>query len=161
MSEEDNPNMSTPVLTAEETQATIVNNLPPIDHHDEIVEEVGPNSIRLRLPFNPAFVGAEPWQTGKGKVFSGPMVMGFADTAMYCCVMVAVAYDVIPVMINLTISFVEPALEEDLIADARIVRRGGRLHYVACWLRSESKQSPCAHITSTYRVAQYKHRNRE
>ena len=160
MSEGDNENLKPPVLTPEEAQATIVNNLPPIDHHGEVVEEVGPDSIRIRLPFDPAFVGAEPWQTGKGKVFSGPMVMGFADTAMYCCVMAAMGLDVIPVMISLNISFVEPALEEDLIADARIVRRGGRLHYLECWLRSESKQSPCAHITSTYRVAQYNHQQR-
>jgi len=41
----------------------------------------------------------------------------------------------------------------DLIAEARIVRRGGRLHYLECWLSSEGEATPCAHITSTYRVS--------
>jgi acyl-coenzyme A thioesterase PaaI-like protein len=57
------------------------------------------------------------------------------------------------VMANLNITFLRPARARDLIAEARIVRRGGRLHYVECWLTSDGEQGPCAHITSTYRVA--------
>ena len=34
-------------------------------------------------------MGAELWQNGSGGVFSGPMVMGFADTTMYGCVLAA------------------------------------------------------------------------
>jgi uncharacterized protein (TIGR00369 family) len=117
------------------------------------VEHVGRNSIRLRLPYNSAFMGAEPWQDGSGQVFSGPVVMGFADTAMYCCVMAALGAEVIPVMANLTITFLRPARASDLIAEARIVRRGSRLSYLECWLKSDGETEPCAHITSTYRVA--------
>jgi acyl-coenzyme A thioesterase PaaI-like protein len=98
-------------------------------------------------------MGTEPWQDGSGRVFSGPMVMGFADTAMYCCVMGAMGEHVIPVMANLSITFLRPALAKDLIAEARIVRRGGRLHYLECWLTSDGESEPCAHITSTYRVS--------
>ena len=54
--------------------------------------------------------------------------MGFADTAMYCCVMAAMGPDVIPVMVTLNIAFLRPVGASDLIAEARIVRRGGRLH---------------------------------
>jgi acyl-coenzyme A thioesterase PaaI-like protein len=140
-------------LTAKQVERIIATNLPPVDHHGEIVEAVGPDSIRIRLPFRAEYVGAEPWQDGSGQVFSGPMVMGFADTAMYCCVMAAMGMDVIPVMANLTITFLRPARATDLIADARIVRRGRRLHYLECWLRSEGSTEPCAHITSTYRVS--------
>lgn len=143
----------TPALTPKEAERTIVENLPPVDHHGEIVEAVGPDSIRVRLPFDPRFVGTEPWQNGSGQVFSGPMVMGFADTAMYCCVMAAMGWGVIPVMVNFNINFVRPAQARDLIADARIVRRGGRLHYLECWLTSDGDPDPCAHITSTYRVS--------
>ncbi|PZS27652.1 MAG: thioesterase [Pseudonocardiales bacterium] len=142
-----------PVLSAEAAQQTITINLPPIDHHGEVVENVGPNSIRVRLPYKADFMGAEPWQDGSGQVFSGPMVMGFADTAMYCCVMAALGSDVIPVMTNLNITFLRPAQATDLIAEARIVRRGSRLHYLECWLASDGDHQPCAHITSTYRVA--------
>ncbi len=140
-------------LMAEQAERTITTNLPPIDHHGEIVEAVGHDSIRVRLPFKPAYVGAEPWQDGSGQVFSGPMLMGFADTAMYCCVMAAMGLGVIPVMVNLNVSFLRPARAADLIADARIVRRGGRLHYLECWLRSNGTAEPCAHVTSTYRVS--------
>jgi len=142
-----------PLLTAKEVELAITKNLPPIDHHNEIVEDVGRDSIRIRLPFNGDFVGTEPWQDGTGKVFSGPMVMGFADTAMYCCVLAAMGMEVIPVMINLSIAFIRRTRASDLIAEARIVRRGGRLHYLECWLTSAGEAEPCAHITSTYRVA--------
>lgn len=40
-----------PSLTAKEAEETITANLPPIDHHGETVETVGPNSLRMRLPF--------------------------------------------------------------------------------------------------------------
>jgi acyl-coenzyme A thioesterase PaaI-like protein len=72
---------------------------------------------------------------------------------MYCCVMAAMGTDVIPVMANLNITFLRPARESDLIAEARIVRRGGRLHYLECWLTSDGEAEPGAHITSTYRVS--------
>jgi uncharacterized protein (TIGR00369 family) len=142
----------TPALSAKEAENMITTNLPPIDHHGETVEQVGRNSIRLRLPYDRKFMGTEPWQDDSGQVFSGPMVMGFADTAMYCCVMAAMGTGVIPVMANLNITFLRPARAADLIAEARIVRRGGRLHYLECWLTSEGEAEPCAPITSTYRV---------
>jgi acyl-coenzyme A thioesterase PaaI-like protein len=142
-----------PALTAKQAESMITKNLPPSDHHGEIVEQVGKNSIRVRLPYQTKFMGSEPWQDNSGRVFSGPMVMGFADTAMYCCVMAAMGPDVIPVMANLSITFLRPAREADLIAEARIVRRGGRLHYLECWLTSDGETEPCAHVTSTYRVA--------
>lgn len=140
-------------LTAAETEALVVRNLPRVDHHGEVVEAVGGDAIRVRLPFRSEFMGDEPWQDGSGRVFSGPMVMGFADTAMYACVLAALGEDVIPVMANYAITFLRPAREADLIAEARIVRRGARLYYLECWLTSDGDLEPCAHITSTYRVA--------
>lgn len=145
-----------PVLTPKDAESAITRNLPPIDHHGEIVEEVGPDSLRIRLPFRREFMGTEPWQDGSGRVFSGPIVMGFADTAMYVCVMAALGWNAIPVMANLNVTFLRPAREADLVAQARIVRRGARLYYLECWLTSQGDDEPCAHITSTYRVSQHK-----
>jgi uncharacterized protein (TIGR00369 family) len=142
-----------PALSAKEAERMIIKNLPPIDHLGERVEQVGKDSIRVRLPYRSEFMGAEPWQDGSGRVFSGPIVMGFADTTMYCCVMAALGADVIPVMANLNITFLRPARASDLIAEARIVRRGSRLYYLECWLTSDGEPEPCAHITSTYRVS--------
>src|ERR1700704_1543523 len=120
---------ATPALSAAQAERTITTNLPPVDHHGEIVETVGPDTLRVRLPFKPEYLGAEPWQDGSGRVFSGPMVMGFADTAMYCCVMAAMGTEVIPVMANFNVTFLRPARATDLIAEVRIVRRGGRPPY--------------------------------
>ena len=142
-----------PALTPKEVEQAIIENLPPIDHHGDIVEEVGPDTLRIRLPFDQKYVGTEVWGDSAGLVYSGPMVMGFADTAMYACVMAAMGRDVIPVMINININFIRPAAAQDLIAEARIVRRGGRMHYLECWLTSDGEPEPCAHVTSTYRVA--------
>lgn len=153
MRETNAPHELAPALTTAETERMIIKNLPPVDHHGERVEHIGSDAIRVRLPYNSAFMGAEPWQDGSGQVFSGPVVMGFADTAMYACVLAAFGPNVIPVMANLTITFLRPARAADLIADARIVRRGGRLSYLECWLRSDGETAPCAHITSTYRVS--------
>lgn len=153
MRDRPNPPRAEAALSAEETRRTILENLPRVDHHGEIVERVGGDAIRVRLPYREEFMGSEPWQDGSGRVFSGPMVMGFADTAMYCCVMAAMGKDVIPVMATFSIAFLRPARAADLVAEARIVRRGGRLHYLECWLTSEGESEPCAHVTSTYRVA--------
>ena len=141
-----------PQLSAKDVEQLIVEHLPSVDHHGEVVEEVGLDSIRLRLPFKSEFAGAVAWQGSNVRVYSGPLVMGFADTSMYCCVVAALGRDVIPVMVAFNITFVRPARERDLIAEARIVRRGSRLHYLECWLKSEGEEEPCAHITSTYRV---------
>jgi len=153
MREHENANSVVPRMNADQVERAIIENLPSIDHHGEIVESVGPNSIRIRLPYRQAFMGAELWQNGQGGVFSGPMVMGVADTTMYGCVLAAMGPGVIPVMATFNITFLRPASASDLIAEARIVRRGGRLHYLECWLTADGEQEPCAHITSTYRVA--------
>jgi acyl-coenzyme A thioesterase PaaI-like protein len=153
MSLESTANEIAPMLTAAQAERTITTNLPRVDHHGEIVEAVGPDALRMRLPFKPDFLGTEPWQDGTGRVFSGPMIMGLADTAMYCCVMATMGLDVIPVMANINVTFIRPARAADLIAEVRIVRRGGRLHYLECWLRSDGEPAPCAHATSTYRIS--------
>lgn len=153
MKEQVDPLVVDSSLTAAQAERLIVQNLPPIDHHGEIVEEVGHDSIRVRLPYKQEYMGTELWQDGVGRVFSGPMVMGFADTTMYCCVMAAMGANVIPVMATFNITFLRPAKAGDLIAEARIVRRGRRLHYLESWLRSQGEREPCAHITSTYRVS--------
>ena len=103
-------------------------------------------------------MGTELWQDGSGGVFSGPMVMGLADTTMYGCALAAQGPDAIPVMATFNITFLRPARATDLIAEARIVRRGGRLYYLECWLTSDGEPEPCAHITSTYRLAARRHR---
>ena len=145
--------MTQPTISAEDLERLLVTRLPEVDHHGEVVERVGSGEVSIRLPFQPAFVGAEQWQDGSGAVFSGPVLMAMADTAMYCAAIAASGADTIPVMVTLNISFLQPAGPVDLIAAARVVRQGKRLSHLECWLTSDGAAAPCAHVTATYRIA--------
>ncbi len=123
-----------------------------MDHHGEIVEEVTGDSLRLRLPFDENFVGDDVWDKSDLRVFSGPMVMALADTAMYACCLAGFGPDVVPVMQSYTINFLRPALAADLTAEARIVRRGKRSSYLECWLTSDGAPEAASHVTSVYAI---------
>ena len=45
--------------------------------------------------------------------------MGFADTAMYAYVHAALGPRVLPVIANLTVTFLRPAAAADLVAEAK------------------------------------------
>lgn len=137
-------------MTESELKRVLVANLPAVDQHDEIVEDAGPDHVRLRLPFRPEHLGTDVWKHTGGVVYSGPMMMGFADTAMYACCHCALGPDVVPVIATLTITFLRPAGAVDLLAEARLVRRGKRLAYLETYLYSDGTAEPIGHVTSTY-----------
>jgi acyl-coenzyme A thioesterase PaaI-like protein len=139
-------------LSESELKDILLKNLPAIDQHSEVVERVGLGEVRLRLPFRKEYLGADVWGNTGGVVYSGPIVMGFADTAMYGCIHAALGRDVIPVIATLTITFLRPAAAADLIAETRIIRRGKRLVYLEAYLYSEGDAEPVAHVTSTYAI---------
>jgi acyl-coenzyme A thioesterase PaaI-like protein len=139
-------------MTELELKDVISKNLPAIDQHGEVVERVGLGEVRLRLPFRKEYLGADVWGNTGDAVYSGPMVMGFADTAMYSCIHTALECGVVPVIATLTITFLRPAATADLIAEARIIRRGKRLVYLETYLYSEGEVEPIGHATSTYAV---------
>ncbi len=137
-------------LTETEVKALIVSNLPPVDQHDEIVEAVGEGWIRLRLPFRQDYLGTDPWLQTDGVVFSGPQMMGFAETVMYSCVHGTLGRDVIVITANLMVTFLRPAKAMDIIGNGRLIRAGKRHAYVEAYLYSEGDPEPLAHVTSTY-----------
>lgn len=137
-------------LSIAEVKQLLVTNLPPSDQHNEIVEAVGKGSLRMRLPFTPAYLGADIWQHTGARVFSGPMTLGFAETAMFACVHGTLGRYLIAVTTNLTATFLRPAPAADLIAEARLVRAGKRHVYVETSLYSDGEPNPIAHVTATY-----------
>lgn len=141
-----------PNLTEWELKDVLSKNLSAIDQHYETIESVGDGEVRLRLPFRKEYLGADVWGNTGGVVYSGPMVMGFADTAMYACILAALGRDVIPVIVTLTITFLRPAAAADLIAQARIIRRGKRLVYLETYLYSDGNTEPIGHVVSTYAI---------
>ncbi len=140
-------------LTPEEVQAAL-RKLPVIDHHGELVEQVGDGQLRMRLPFRREYMGRDIWQQSGGYVYSGPMVLGFADTAMYGCIVGTFGGKVLGIIQTMTINFLQPAKEADLIAEVRIVRRGRRSIYLETFLSSDGDADPVAHVTATAVIRQ-------
>ena len=137
-----------PILTIEEVQAAL-GKLPVVDHHDEIVEYVGDGELRMRLPFRREYMGRDVWKGSGANVYSGPMVLGFADTAMYACIVGTFGGKVLGIIQTMTTNFLRPARDTDLIAQVRISRRGKRSIYLEAWLFSDGDTEPAAHVTST------------
>lgn len=138
------------MLDNADIQNIIATKLPAVDQHEEIVERVTEGEVRIRVPFKREYVGRDAWGKDGGLVYSGPMVMGLADTAMYACIHAAVGRDCVPVIVTLTASFLRPAKAADLTAQARIVRRGRRLAYLEATLSSDGAPEPVAHVVATY-----------
>ena len=137
-----------PTLNVDDVQAALMK-LPVIDHHDEVVEFVGDGQLRMRLPFKRQYVGGDVWRDSRHGVYSGPMVLGFADTAMYGCIAGTFGGKILGIVQTMTINFLCPAKEADLIADVRIVRRGKRSVYLETFLYSGGDTAPVAHVTAT------------
>ncbi|MEK6568850.1 MAG: PaaI family thioesterase, partial [candidate division NC10 bacterium] len=142
-----------PTLTPEEVQAAL-RKLPVIDHHDEVVEHVGDGQVRMRLPFRRAYMGRDVWKQNGGYVYSGPMVLGFADTAMYGCIVGTFGGKVLGIIQTMTTNFLRPAREADLIAHVKILRRGKRSIYLETFLFSDGDTDPVAHVTATAVIRQ-------
>ena len=139
-----------PDLTCRDLEIVIVEKLPLIDHNSEVAEHVSKTAIRIRMPFRPEYMGQDIWQDSGHGVFSGPKVMGLADTSMYVCMHAALGKDVVAVLSNLVITFLRPALAKDLIAEAKIIRIGRRLAYLETYLFSDGSTDPVAHATSSF-----------
>jgi acyl-coenzyme A thioesterase PaaI-like protein len=142
-----------PTLTPEEVEAAL-KKLPVIDHHDEVVEHVGDGQVRMRLPFRREYMGRDVWKHGEGYVYSGPMVLGFADTAMYGCIVGTFGRKVLGIVQTMTTNFLRPAKEADLIAHVKILRRGKRSIYLETFLFSNGDTDPVAHVTATAVIRQ-------
>ena len=142
-----------PTLTPEEVKSAL-RKLPIIDHHDEVVEHVGDGQVRMRLPFRREYMGRDVWKHSGGYMYSGPMVLGFADTAMYGCIVGTFGGKVLGIVQTMTTNFLRPAKEADLIAHVKILRRGKRSIYLETFLFSDGDTDPVAHVTATAVIRQ-------
>jgi hypothetical protein len=88
-------------LSCADLENVIIEKLPPVDHNGEIVERAARDSIRIRMPYQPEYMGNDIWQNSGSGVFSGPKVMGLADSSMYVCLHAALGRNVVAVLSNL------------------------------------------------------------
>ena len=142
-----------PILTPEEVKSAL-RKLPVIDHHDEVAELVADGQLWMRLPFRREYIGRDVWKHGEGNVYSGPMVLGFADTAMYGCIVGTFGGKVLGIVQTMTMNFLRPVKEAALIAHVKILRRGKRSIYLETFLFSDGDTDPVAHVTATAVIRQ-------
>ncbi len=82
------------------------------------------------------------------------VVLGFADTARYACIVGTFGGKVLGIVHAMTTNFLRLANETDLIAHVRIIRRGKHSIYLEAWLLSDGDTEPVAHVTATAAVRQ-------
>ena len=139
-------------LRPPEILALLKRNLPIEDQRGETIEEIGASHLRIRLPVAPDYLSYD-FPPGSGQsVLSGPITMGFADTAMYACIHAFYGADVLAVMVNFNISFLSVAGNADVTAVATLLRKGKTLAFVEARLFSGSSTEPFAQVTATYAI---------
>lgn len=139
-------------MTPEDLSALLIRNLPEVDHRGEIIEDIGVDCVRLRLPVLGTYFSHDlPAGAGQG-VLSGPVTMGFAETAMYACIHACYGAHVLAVTLTMNVSFLRLSGAEDLTAVARLLKRGRTTAFVECHLYSGATDQACCHATATYSV---------
>ncbi|HZJ54374.1 MAG TPA: PaaI family thioesterase [Myxococcaceae bacterium] len=86
------------------------------------VEEVGPGIARLLLPFQPGF-------ERPGGVLQGGCAMTLADVSFWIAGMTVIGEDPSALTLQMSSSFLRPAILGDLRSEARILRAGRRILY--------------------------------
>jgi uncharacterized protein (TIGR00369 family) len=86
------------------------------------VEEVGPGTARLLLPFQAGF-------ERPGRVLQGGCAMTLADVSFWIAGMTLIGADPSAMTLQMSSSFLRPAMLGDLRSEARILRAGRRILY--------------------------------
>ena len=86
------------------------------------VEEVGPGTARLLLPFQAGF-------ERPGRVLQGGCAMTLADVSFWIAGMTVIGADPSAMTLQMSSSFLRPAMLGDLRSEARILRSGRRILY--------------------------------
>ncbi len=88
-----------------------------------------------------------------GGTISGPTLMALADCAMYVVLLSAIGPVGLAVTTNLNINFLRKgAADQDVLAEARLLKLGKRLAVGEVSLMSDASPDPIAHVTATYSI---------
>ena len=111
------------------------------------IEKSGADGVaRLRQRYHPKMLRP-------GGTVSGPTLMGLADIALYVAVLAAIGPVELAVTTQLSINFLRKApAGADLIAEAKLLKRGKRLAMGEVSLFSEGNPELVAHVTGTYSI---------
>ncbi len=130
-------------MSEDELQELLEAILPAIDRHGVVVEEAQDQDVRLRFPFTASLLGP-------GDIFSGPALLGFADTAMFAAILAATGGQSLGLAATMSTTFLRPMPAADTIAIARVIRKGRRMAHAEAWLFDHTPVEPVLHATASY-----------
>ena len=132
-------------MTEDELAALLRARLPAADLHGLVVEDAADQDVRLWFPFATGFAGP-------AGIFSGPVLLGMADTAMYAAAQARLGAARVAVVSTMTTTFLRAAQLEDVVAIARVVRAGRTLMHVEAWLFNHMPVDAILHATATCEI---------
>lgn len=119
-------------------------NLPPWVQDMAIrIDRIDAGGAVLRVPPSPRL-------NRIGGTISGQAIMALADTAMIFAIAGSLGEFRPITTVNQTTSFLRPAADADLVAEARIIKPGRTIMYGEVNLTAGDANKPVAHVTSTY-----------
>ena len=133
-------------LSEKDFTALLYEGLPIAADSGATVDRMGYGVCVMRFPANEKFVRP-------GGTISGPTMFALADASLWGAVLSAIGKVELAVTTNLNLNFLrKPALEVDLVCEARLIKLGSRLAYGECFLYSDGDDEPVAHATGTYSI---------
>jgi uncharacterized protein (TIGR00369 family) len=85
-----------------------------------------------------------------GGTISGPALMALADVAMWAALLSLTGGRDDSLTSSLNITFLRRPAPRAVIAEAQVLKRGGRLSYGEVTLRSEGEAEACAHVVTSW-----------
>lgn len=110
---------------------------------DFTVEHMEPGHVRMRLLFDAK-------QLRPGNTIAGPVMFTLADTALFALVMSVAGWQPMAATTDMNLHFLRRPEPRDMVAEARILRAGGRLVVGEIKIFSGEGDEPVAHATGTY-----------
>jgi uncharacterized protein (TIGR00369 family) len=109
------------------------------------IEELGEDSLRLRLPFSDMYLRP-------GGTVSGPTLMALADTGAYFLILAMIGPVALAVTTSLNINFMRRPAPEDMIAKAKMLKLGRQLAVVEVYIEAASSGALVAQASVTYSI---------
>lgn len=141
----DAPNAASLKLTADQLNDFLGRAFPGANRGPGLVAEVEPGRVRCIMPFSP--LSLRP-----GGVISGPTMMSMADTAAYALILAHIGEVEMAVTTSLTIHFLRPCKQGDLVADATLLRLGRRIATCDIRLWTEAPDKIAAQAMVAYAI---------
>jgi len=107
------------------------------------IERIDKSGAVLRIPPSPRL-------NRVGGTLCGQAIMALADTAMIFAVAGCLGEFRPITTVNQTASFLRPAADADVLAEARIIKPGRTIMYGEVTIHAGDPAKPVAHATSTY-----------